>query len=120
MATMAASTGEPATRTSVSPPEGYRVEWQVQLDSPDDATEAWGVYAPAYQRVIEQLWEVGAAGMDYQPGETQKYHLDLNRLVQTRMSCEPGWGTSRAIRRVLVPDTTSTAANAGPVAPSST
>ena len=120
MVTKPDPTGVPARRPLVPPPEGYKVEWQVQLDSPDDVTEAWGVYGPAYQRVIEQLWEVGAAGMDYQPGESQQYHLDFNLLVQTRTSCEPGWGTSRAIRRVFVPDTTSTAAVAGHAALSST
>ena len=91
-------------RVVVAPPPGFVVEWQVALESPDARTEVWGVYDAPYQKVIEQLWTLGGTSMEYQPGATQKYLLDLNRLLQIRVSCERGWGSERRVRRIFVSD----------------
>ena len=84
------------------PPEGYKVQWEVELDAPDEVTDAWGVYAAPWQDLMEVLWVQGAAAMDYQPGTRHTYKIDFNKMMQVRTSCKPGWGASRTVRRVFV------------------
>ena len=88
----------------VGPPAGWHVEWQVRLEDAQGTTMHWGTYGPEYQPVIENAWRQGMAGLDYQPGATQRYRLDFGTMTQTRTSCSEGWGTSRVIRRIFVPD----------------
>ena len=94
-----------APRRGDGPPSGYRVEWQVLLDSPDGTVRAWGAYAPSYQRLLEDVWQEGSSGtLLCKPGETQEYVIDLGALTQTRVSCPEGWGGVRRVRRCFVPD----------------
>ena len=78
------------------------MQWEVELDAPDDVTDAWGVYAAEWQQMMEELWVQGAASMDYQPGRRHTYKIDFNQMLQVRTSCKEGWGASRRIRRVFV------------------
>ena len=78
------------------------MQWEVELDAPDDVTDAWGVYASEWQQMMEELWVQGAAAMDYQPGSRHTYKIDFNQMLQVRTSCNEGWGASRRIRRVFV------------------
>ena len=95
-------------RIARAPPEGFVVEWQGFFNSPDGLTTVWGACGPRYQRLIEELWVLGATSMDYQPGATQTYILDLERLLQVRTGCSEGRTSERAIRRVFVPQVVET------------
>ena len=86
-------------------PPGYKFEWQVLLDPCEDGTPCWGVYDELYQRCLTITYYRHGPGAKilYQPGRSQKYEIDLDRMTQTRISCWPGWGSRRDIRCVIVP-----------------
>jgi hypothetical protein len=81
-----------------APPAGYRAVWQVKGDDPWGWPTQWIDYNEEYNKVIELAFQNEIFSLNYQPGRTQLFQINLDHMNQVNITS----GKDRPIRRILV------------------